>query len=249
MNDTVVVLGIIIVFSLLLALASRMGLPGMDIDQYLVGRRSFRGGLLFFLAVGEIYSIGTMIGLPGGIYAKGTSYGMWFLGYILLAYPIGYFLGPLIWRAAKKYNALTVPDVFRAHFSSRGLEVASALAAVGFLVGWGQFQFTGLEAVFSSLGFQLTPVETVAIAVVIAYVYIIASGIRSNAYVAVMKDIFMIGAIAIAGIVAAVAAPGGIPHIFRNAAAHGVPSTVTGSALVFAMTTIAIQSVAFYLDE
>ena len=247
MTSAVVVLGVVLAFSLLLALLSRLRLPGMNIEQYLVGGRSFRSGLLFFLAVGEIYSIGTMIGLPGGIYAKGTGYGVWFLGYILLAYPIGYFLGPLIWRAARKYDALTVPDVFRAHFSSRSLEIASALAALGFLVGWGQFQFTGLEAVFSGLGLGLTPVETVAIAVVIAFIYIVASGIRSNAYVAIVKDIFMIGGIAIAGLVAAAVAPGGVPHIFGAAARHGVPSTVTGPALVFAMTTIAIQAVAFYL--
>lgn len=142
---------------------------------------------------------------------------------------------------------MELPDVFRAHFSSRSLEIASALAALGFLIGWGQFQFTGLEAVFSGLGFSLTPVETVAIAVVIAFIYIVASGIRSNAYVAVMKDIFMIGGIAIAGLVAAAVAPGGVPHIFGAAVRHGVPSTVGGSALVFAMTTIAIQAVAFYL--
>lgn len=247
MTSTVAVLAVVIALSLLLALLSRFRRPGKNIEQHLVGGRSFRSGLLFFLAVGEIYSIGTMIGLPGGIYAEGTSYGVWFLGYILLAYPVGYFLGPLIWRAAKKYNALTVPDVFRAHFASRGLEIASALAALGFLIGWGQFQFTGLEAVFSGLGLSLTPVETVTIAVVIAFAYIVASGIRSNAYVAIIKDIFMIGGIAIAGIVAAVVAPGGVPHIFDAAVRHGVPSTVTGSSLVFAMTTIPIQAVAFYL--
>ena len=42
-----------------------------------------------------------MIGFPSGIYANGASYGIWFLGYILLAYSLGYFLAPLVWRAAK----------------------------------------------------------------------------------------------------------------------------------------------------
>src|ERR671938_378463 len=116
---TVIVFGFIIVLSLVVAVLSRFGRDVVHIDQYLVAGRSFGGLLLFFLAVGEVYSIGTMIGFPGGIYAKGASYGIWFLGYILLAYPVGYFLGPLMWRAGKRYGAMTMPDVFKGHYGSR----------------------------------------------------------------------------------------------------------------------------------
>ncbi|MCL4414783.1 MAG: sodium:solute symporter family protein [Actinobacteria bacterium] len=247
MSSAAIVFWVVIAVSLLLAAASRYRIGVIDLDQYLVARRNFAGPLLFFLAVGEIYSIGTMIGLPGGIYAEGTSYGMWFLGYILLAYPIGYFLGPLISRAAKKYNSLTVPDVFRSHYHSRALEIASSLAAIGFLLGWAELNFTGLEAVFSAVGLRLTSLEMVFIAIAIAYIYIIVSGVRSNAFVAIMKDVFMIGGIAIVGITVAVVAPGGVSHIFVAAAQHHVPSTVQGSALTYAMTTIGMNAVAFYL--
>lgn len=247
MSTAAIVFWVILGVSLLVAAASRFRIGPIDIDQYLVARRSFVGPILFFLAVGEIYSIGTMIGLPGGIYAKGTSYGMWFLGYILLAYPVGYFLGPLIWRAAKKYDSLTVPDVFRSHFHSRSLEIASSLAAIGFLLGWAELNFTGLEAVLSGIGLKLTSLEIVFIAIAIAYMYIIVSGVRSNAFVAMMKDLFMIGGIAVVGITVAVVAPGGVPHIFVAAQAHHVPATVQGSALTYAMTTIGINAIAFYL--
>jgi solute:Na+ symporter, SSS family len=77
------------------------------------------------------------VGLPGGIYAEGAGYGIWFLGYILLAYPVGYFVGPLMWRAGKRYGAMTVPDVFKGHYGSRMLEVVAALSAIVFLVPWG----------------------------------------------------------------------------------------------------------------
>src|ERR671938_1899601 len=110
-----VVFGAIIIISLIVAFLASRGRDVLQIEEYLVGGRSFSGFLLFFLAVGEIYSIGTMVGLPGGIYAEGASYGIWFLGYILLAYPIGYFLAPLIWRAGKKYNAMTLSDLFGKH--------------------------------------------------------------------------------------------------------------------------------------
>ena len=81
----VAVFGAIILASLLLAFLAARGKDVLKIDEYLVGGRSFSGFLLFFLAVGEIYSIGTMVGLPGGIYAEGAGYGVWFIRYILLA--------------------------------------------------------------------------------------------------------------------------------------------------------------------
>src|SRR5207249_7539999 len=107
----------IIGLSVLIALAARLGTSkNMSISEYLVGGRSFPAWLLYFLAVGEIYSIGTMIGLPSGVYAHGARDAIWFLGYILLAYPLGYYGGPLIWRAGVRYNAMTIPDVFGSHF-------------------------------------------------------------------------------------------------------------------------------------
>ncbi len=59
----------------------------IQIEEYLVAGRSFSGFLLFFLAVGEICSIGTMVGLPDGIYANGSSYGIWFLFFVTQLLP------------------------------------------------------------------------------------------------------------------------------------------------------------------
>lgn len=117
---------------------------------------------MFFLAAGEIYSIGTMVGFPGGIYAKGPTYGVWFLGYILLAYPVGYFLGPKIWDAGKRYNAITLPDLFKGHFQNRFLELVVAVTAIVFLLPWGQLQFTGLVAALKGLGWNFQPLWLIA---------------------------------------------------------------------------------------
>ena len=135
----------IIVASLALAFLAARGKDVLRIDEYLVAGRSFSAVLLFFLAVGEIYSIGTMVGLPGGIYAEGASYGVWFLGYILLAYPVGYFLAPLVWRAGKRYDAMTFPDMLKGHYGNRLLEVVAAVTFFAYLIPWAQLQFTGLQ--------------------------------------------------------------------------------------------------------
>ena len=241
-----IVFGVIMLLSVGTAIVARAGVRRMDIAQYLVAGRSLPAFVIFFLAVGEIYSIGTMLALPSGIYAKGASFGIWFLGYILLAYPVGYFVAPLIWRAGKKYNAMTVPDVFAAHFNSRALGVLVAIASIVALVPWGQYQFIGLEVVLSALGFRFTTAQAACVAALIAFVYIALSGVRAPAFVSFLKDTFMLAGIVIVG-VAAVGAAHGVPPIFTTAAAHQANFTMAGPALVFAMTTIPFQAFGFYL--
>ena len=240
------VFGAIIVASLLLAVLATRGRDVLKIDEYLVAGRSFSGVLLFFLAVGEIYSIGTMVGLPGGIYAEGAGYGVWFLGYILLAYPVGYFLAPLVWRAGKRYDAMTFPDMLKGHYRSRLLEVVAALTFFAYLIPWAQLQFTGLQLALSALGFGISPVTATAVAAVIAFAYIIFSGVRAPANISILKDILLFGAIVVVG-VAAVSAVGGVSDIFAGAAEVNSSSLniASGEAMTFTLTTIVFQALGF----
>ena len=234
----------IILFSLIVAFSAMRGHNTSDLKEYLVASRQFGGPLLFFLAVGEIYSIGTMIGFPGGIYAKGPTYGIWFLGYILLGYPLGYFLNPLIWRAGQLYNALTLPDLFKGHFNSRALELTVTITAIIFMIPWGQLQFTGLIVALHGLGWNLNPLALSLIAAVLAFAYIAASGIRAPAMVSIIKDLLLVLALVVTGVAAASA--GGLSHIFQAASQH-VHSQMTPTQERFSMSTIFFQSLGFYL--
>lgn len=216
------------------------------ISDFLVGGRTFPAWLVYFLAVGEVYSIGTMIGFPSGIYAKGASYGIWFLGYIVLAYAMGYFLAPLVWRAAHRYDAMTVPDVFGRHYGSRRLELVTSVTLLIALIPWGQYQFIGLQVVLGGLGVPLSPLQCVLIAGVIAFIYIAVSGIRSPAFVSILKDAFMLIGVVTVG-AAAVWAGGGVEELTGVAALPREAVTMSGSTLTFAMTTIVFQSLVFYL--
>src|SRR5207244_4334231 len=119
--------------------------------------------------------------------------------YILLAYPIGYFIGPKIWQAGKKYNAITMPDLFKSHFKSRGLELVVTISAMLFLIPWGQLQFTGLVAALKGLGWNFEPFHLILISAALAFTYIAISGVRASAYIAILKDILMVVAIVITG--------------------------------------------------
>jgi len=241
-----IIFGVIIAASIAVAFIGRRGVDDTTPLGTLIAGRSLPAWLIFFLAVGEIYSIGTMLGFPGGIYAKGASYGIWFIGYILMGYIFGYFLAPLVWRAGKAYGAVTVPDVMYGHYHSRLLEKLSAATFVLALVPWAIFQFIGLQAVLSELGLPLSRMEVIVGTAVIAFLYVFASGVRSTALVAIVKDALMFFGIVLAGIAVVVAAKG-IHGVFAAAETKPGLGAVTGGALIFAMSTIFVQSIQFYL--
>lgn len=213
--------------------------------DFIVGGRSFPAWLVYFLAVGEIYSIGTVLGVPSGIYAKGASYGVWYIGYIVLAYALGYYVAPLLWRAAHRYGSLTVPDLLRSHYRSRVLEVIAAITMLVALIPFGEYQFLGLQVVLDSMGIHLTATAAVVIAGVLAFLYISVSGIRSPATLSILKDALLVVAVVGVGLGAAFVAhsriPGGIGAVPVEA------RTVHGSAMTFAITTMVYQAVVFYL--
>ncbi|MFQ9366315.1 MAG: sodium:solute symporter family transporter, partial [Bilophila wadsworthia] len=110
-------------FSVVLAFMAKRGVIADSMDDVMVAGRSFGAFMVFFVTVGETYGIGTMIGVPGAIYSKGISYSLWFLGYILLGFVVGYFMNPAIWRMGKISGAMTMPDCFRWRHGSKALEV------------------------------------------------------------------------------------------------------------------------------
>lgn len=240
--STLIFLGFI-VLSIALALLSKKA-SGHTARDFFVGSRQFGAALVFFLSAGEIYSISTMAGLPGGIYAKGPFYGVWLLGYVLLAYPMGYFLGPKLWAAGRRYDAATLPDLFRGHFDSRALEIIVAVTSILFLLPWGQAQFTGLIAALKALGWNLQPVVLLLISSALAFTYVAISGIRGSAYISILKDILMV--VAIVGVGVAVAVEAGVSDVF-GAAAVKFSSTMGAPELRFAMSTILLQSLGFYV--
>lgn len=230
--------------SLYLAIRSKKGHGAQSMHDFFVASRQFGAFLVFFLAAGEIYSIGTMVGFPGGIYAKGPTYGVWFLGYILLAYPLGYFLGPRIWRAGAKFNAITMPDLFKGHYGSRALELIVAGSSILFLLPWGQLQFTGLVAALQGLGWEFSPVYLVMISAALAFTYIAISGVRASAYIAILKDILMVVAIVATGV--AVGMKAGVGDVF-HAASVQVSNQMTDTQLRFSMSTMLFQAMGFYV--
>ncbi len=211
-------LGLIIALSLGIAVASRRGVVQNSMSEVMVASRSFGAILLFIVAVGETYSVGTMIGVPGAVYAKGASYAVWFMGYMCLGFSLGYFINPMIWRLGRLSHAVTIAETFRWRFNSRGLECLIAVLCIIFLMPWIQIQFAGLGIILKYIGFDISYMTAVLISTVVAYLYIIIAGIRAPAWVSILKDFLMLFAMVIGGLVVAAKYPGGVGGIFSEVA-------------------------------
>jgi len=240
------VFAFILLLSFGLVLMGRSGHAHASMRDFFVASRQFGSFLLFFLAVGECYSVGGLLGFPGGVYARGVPFAVWFVGYILLSAPIGYFLNPLIWRAAQRFDALTLPDLFRGRFRSRPLELTVTISAIVFLVPWGAMQFAGLGVALGGLGIGLGGWPLMIGAGVLAFVYVALAGVRAPAYVSILKDILMIVAIVITAVAV-------LHHVSPSslasalAPAPGVPLMTHGQER-YAVSTILFQGLGFYMS-
>ena len=243
---TILMFVVVLMIAVGIGLYSRVG-AGKSTADFLVGGRSFGSVVVFIMMVGEAYSIGTIIGFPGGVYANGVGFAVWFMGYILLAYPIGYFLLPLLWKAGHRYDAMTLPDIFRGHFKSRTLELTAALVSVIFLIPWAQLQLTGLEVALNGLGLGLTPLVTVLIGVGISLVFVLLSGIRAPAFVSFLKDFALMAVILVVAGFVLNKVPN-VATIVVNANVGSAHTSILGGApMVKTVSTLLFQTIGFYM--
>jgi len=241
---TTLIFCLFMVSSVVMAVISRRGHVNQSVSDFFVASHQFGPILVFFLSAGDIYSLSTMMGFPGGIYAKGTSYGIWFMGFILLSYPVGYFLNPRIWEAGKKYQAITLPDLFRGYFDSRSAEVVVAVTAILFLLPWGQLQFTGLLFALKGMNWGLSSMQLVILAACFAFGYVAIAGVRASALIAILKDVLMLAAIIAVGL--AVVSKAGIRPVFEGATGR-VSNHLNSTQLTFSMTTMFFQALGLYV--
>ncbi|MGL4208680.1 MAG: sodium:solute symporter family protein [Candidatus Adiutrix sp.] len=237
---------LVILSAVAISLLSKKGVVPNSINDVLVASGSFGPILLFFIMVGENYTTGTVLGAPGSIYSKGASYGFWFISYILLAYCVGYFLCPALWRLGRLSNGATVGDLLGWRFDSKLVQVAIALCSIIFLIPNVQIQLIGLGIVFKYLDLGLSFEQAVLLSIVVAFVMVMISGIRAPAYVSILKDTLLLVAILLVGFVCIVKADGGVYGIF-NTVAQTLPELLTvpdkppTAGLTFTMSTVFFQ--------
>ncbi|RUT24936.1 sodium:solute symporter [Asaia sp. W19] len=236
--------GLVLFAALCLALFSRRGHHEADPRAFFAAHGQFGVVLFFLLSVGETYSIGSLLGFPGGIAATGSiDIVLWFVGYILLAFPVGFFLYPALWRAGRRSGAITLPDLVGAHYRSRIAEWLTGLVLVMLMLPMGTMQFVGLAGVLSRLGLGFSPLVLAGSAAFMAFLFVAIAGLRAAALISVLKDTLVLLAILlVAGLT--------LWH-FSAEQSRGLAESLSSggesasSACAMIMSTIIVQAVGF----
>jgi SSS family solute:Na+ symporter len=103
--------------------------------------------LVFFIAVGEIYSSLSFLGQPGWSYAYGVPI-LWATMNGTMVAMMSYWLGPKIWQRAKEQNFLTQAQYLGASFASPRLRAIVAAVSLIALVPYISVQIIGAGSVF-----------------------------------------------------------------------------------------------------
>lgn len=246
----VIIFGFVLVAAFVGLMARQRGTP--DLENWSVGGRDFGTILVWVLAAGEIYTTFTFLGLSGWVYGFGAP-AYYIPAYTVLAYVISYYLLPPIWRLGKRYSFVSQSDFFTTLYDSRALGVLVAVVGIVFIIPYLQLQLTGLGLIVNVAtdgAVSGSVAMVVSFTFVAAFVY--ASGIKGNAWVAVMKDIMMILAIVAIGITVPYLQFGGIgpmlDQVVETSSEYLVlPGTTEDQGVLWYMSTVVLTALGFFM--
>jgi SSS family solute:Na+ symporter len=150
-------------------------------SDFFVAGRSLGPGLLFATFMAANIGAGSTVGATGYAYSDGLAAWWWNgsagLGSLVLAF----WIGPRIWREARRLGLLTVGDFLEHHFSRDVRGLAAALIWVGsYAILCGQLR--GAAEVLERVAGLPLPVGA-AVATIAVTIYFIAGGLTSAAWV------------------------------------------------------------------
>jgi SSS family solute:Na+ symporter len=249
MNVALLIIFVFLALAIYLGIRARRG-KDMDLEQWSVGGRGFGTIFVFLLLAGEIYTTFTFLGASGWAYGKGGP-AFYILSYGALAYIMGYWLLPAVWRYAKENRLHSQSDFFVTKYRSPYLGVLVSLVAVVAMVPYLSLQFQGLGIIVSEASYgSISSTVAVVIGVVAVAAYVIISGIHGSAWTSVVKDIMVLGIVVFLGLYLPLALYGGIGDMFQQVAAEK-PEFLTlpseGESVPWFISTVLLTALGFYM--
>jgi solute:Na+ symporter, SSS family len=247
-------LALLIIFAFL-ALAIYLGIRArrgkdMDLEQWSVGGRGFGTIFVFLLLAGEIYTTFTFLGASGWAYGRGGP-AFYILSYGALAYVMGYWLLPAVWRYAKENRLHSQSDFFVSKYRSPALGVLVSLVAVVAMVPYLAVQFQGLGIIVSESSYgSISSTVAIVIGVAAVTVYVIISGIHGSAWISVVKDVMVLAVVVFLGLYLPFALYGGIGEMFQQINAERpefLSLPAEGQSVPWFISTVLLTAVGFYM--
>jgi SSS family solute:Na+ symporter len=198
----------------------------------------------------EIYTTFTFLGGSGFAYGKGAP-AYYILAYGTLAYVLGYWMLPAIWRYAKQERLLSQPDFFVRKYDSPALGILVSLVGLVALVPYLVLQFKGLGIIVSTASYgAISPSLAVWIGAAVVTVYVMISGVRGSAWTAVAKDIAILAVVLFLGIYLPIHYYGGFEPMFaavEQAKPGFLALPATGQSVWWFVSTVLLTALGFYM--
>lgn len=224
----------------------------MNLENWTVAGRRFGLIIIWLLMAGEIYTTFTFLGASGWAFSKGAP-AFYILIYGTLAYTLSFFILPALWKVGKRYGLHTQPDYFIKRYDSRPLGVFVALIGVFSIIPYLQLQLAGLGFIVEvASGGGISSHTAILIAFLLSCIFVYTSGLRGAAWVAIIKDVMMLVAVAVVGI--------GVPTIYfgspgkmfeslmAKAPEHLIfPGSTPHMDVGWVMSTVLLTGLGFYM--
>src|SRR5271157_515081 len=224
----------------------------MNLEQWTVASRGFGLILVWLLMAGEIYTTFAFLGASGWAYSRGGPT-LYVIAYATLAYVVSFFILPEIWEVGRRFALHTESDFFQQRYGSKYLAALVAVVGVAFIIPYLQLQLTGLGIIVEVASFQaISRPLAMTIAFVIVAGFVLSSGIRSVAWVSVLKDSLMLIAAFSIGIGIPYHYFGGIAPMFKaliqTKAAHlTMPGSTSNMGHAWYISTVLLTALGFYM--
>ncbi|MGO9517636.1 MAG: sodium:solute symporter family protein [Candidatus Korobacteraceae bacterium] len=224
----------------------------MNLEQWTVAGRGFGLVFVWLLMAGEIYTTFAFLGASGWAYSRGGPT-LYVLGYLTLAYVVSFFILPEIWEVGRRFTLHTQSDFFLQRYGSKYLAAVVAVVGVVFIIPYLQLQLTGLGIIVEVASFQaISRPLAMTIAFVIVAGFVLSSGIRSVAWVSVLKDALMLIAAFSIGIGIPYHYFGGIGPMFKLLAQTKpthltMPGSTVNMGHAWYISTVLLTSLGFYM--
>ncbi|WP_110955560.1 sodium:solute symporter family protein [Anaerosinus massiliensis] len=150
-------------------------------DDFFVGGRKFGTVLLFITLVAPNIGAGSTVGVAGLGFQAGISAIWWIVASALGTFILALFVGPKIWRLAKKHNFYTLGDYLEYRYNRNFRGLISLLMAIGSIAIFAG-QLMGIAWILSVVA-GVSKTVGILIGAVVVVLYFCAGGLVSAAYV------------------------------------------------------------------
>ena len=154
-------------------------------DDFFVGGRNFGPVLLFITLLAPNIGAGSTVGVSGLAYQVGISAVWWILSSAIGVFILAFFIGPAIWRLAKKHNFYTLGDYLDYRYNRNFRGLISLLMTVGTIAIFAG-QLMGVAWILSAVADISKPVG-VLISAAVVVLYFGAGGLLTAAYVNILE--------------------------------------------------------------